>query len=359
MIRPISQSLIQNISNPGQAQINQLNNTIQNLGQINRNNRLMQMQEQQQALQRRIQTAPIAKQFVDQAMQLGTPEERQEFFIRNKDTISQLGFYDYSDISLNDFTDETLSQVSNRLGSMGQQGQGGGIGKYNPGDYTVKTWSEFLQSGDPSVLKRYESSVKERLAGDSELAEKVQTVETNAAASKARATEQAKADVQLKMKPMIQKAIKQAESEAKAKGESLTDLQRAEAALPGLKEVVGRLNVLSDAATYTMAGKAFDFMAKELGFGATKGATARARMESLVNNQVLPLLKQTFGAAFTEKEGEKLSRTLIDLDAPPEARKAALQSFIDQKMRDIDTKKREAGIEPEQTQQAADPLGIR
>lgn len=33
----------------------------------------------------------------------------------------------------------------------------GRIGQYNPGDYTPESWSKFVSSRDPSVLKRYES----------------------------------------------------------------------------------------------------------------------------------------------------------------------------------------------------------
>ena len=64
---------------------------------------------------------------------------------------------------------------------------------------------------------------------------------------------------------------------------------------------------------------------------------------TLINNQVLPLLRQTFGAAFTEREGETLKATMGDPDATPAQKIEQLNAFIDQKVRDIQTKQREVG----------------
>ena len=80
---------------------------------------------------------------------------------------------------------------------------------------------------------------------------------------------------------------------------------------------------------------------KQSGFGATKGATARAKFIAIVNNQVLPLLKETFGAAFTFQEGESLKATMGDPDASAEEKMVQLDAFIAQKMRDIETKQRQ------------------
>ncbi len=141
------------------------------------------------------------------------------------------------------------------------------------------------------------------------------------------------------MKPKIQAAVKAAELKAKEEGEILGEYGRAQAAMPGLKEVVNKLTTLSDVATYTLGGQAFDTVVKELGFGATEGATARAKIESLVNNQILPLLRDTFGAQFTEKEGEQLRKTMMDINAAPSQKKEILNSFIEQKMRDLEMKR--------------------
>lgn len=218
-------------------------------------------------------------------------------------------------------------------------GEGGPrIGTYNPRDYTPESWTQFTQTKDPSVLNRYETSILERLAARPDTAARVAETQAQISGEKARAAEEAKTGVQLAMKPKIQRAVKQAEIEAKAKGETFTDLVKAKASLPGLKEVVGKLGDLSGMATYTTSGKIFDIAAKELGFGATEGSTARAKMQSLVDNQVLPLLRQTFGAAFTKEEGDRLRATMLDIDAAPDQKQATLDAFIEQKVRDIEAK---------------------
>ncbi len=140
----------------------------------------------------------------------------------------------------------------------------------------------------------------------------------------------------------IRSAIKQAESIAKARGETITDLARAEAALPGLIEVVGKLKVLADEATFTLAGKGFNAIAKQFGFS-TKGDTSKAMMVSIVDNQVLPLLKPIFGSAFTAAEGDRLRNAFLDPNSTPESRKAQLDSFLEQMQRNIETKKLELG----------------
>ena len=183
-------------------------------------------------------------------------------------------------------------------------------------------------------------SAQERIANDPELAQRVAALESQTSAAK----EEGKLETQLALAPKVRGAIKEAEQEAKSRGEKLSEYGRAQAAMPGLQEVVNKLKTLSDVATYTMAGKAFDAVVKELGFGATEGATARAKMESLVNNQILPLLRDTFGAQFTEREGEQLRKTMLDIDAAPEQKKQILDSFIEQKMRDLQMKQEQAGI---------------
>lgn len=162
--------------------------------------------------------------------------------------------------------------------------------------------------------------------------------------AEAGAAEGARLGQQAARLPDLRAAIKTAEAAAAAKGESMTDLKRAQAALPGLQQTVGQLRELARVATSTVAGSIFDTASKELGFGATKGATAKAKFIAIVNNQVLPLLKQTFGGSFTAKEGEALQATMGDPNASEEEKIAQLDAFIQQKVRDIETKKSEAGI---------------
>lgn len=149
--------------------------------------------------------------------------------------------------------------------------------------------------------------------------------------------------------------------EAKQYAEDLNAVRTAEANYPQLEANVNRLKEVSPKATYTIAGKVRDKLAAELFDKTTEGAKNRAELEAIVNNAVLPLLKQTFGAAFTAEEGLRLQKTLANPDATDEERMAELDTFINQKKADIETKRRKLGAygkTTQNTQKQDDPLGI-
>jgi len=176
---------------------------------------------------------------------------------------------------------------------------------------------------------------------------------------RAGAREEAKLEKQLIFKPQIETAVTEAKALATERGEAFTDLSRAQAALPGLNDAVSQLRELAQIATSTIGGRIFDAAVRETGFGATTGATARSKFIAIINNQVLPLLKPTFGAAFTVQEGAELKATMGDPDTTPEQKMAQLDAFIDQKVRDIETKQRQldqgAGVQPGAAPGAAQP----
>lgn len=121
----------------------------------------------------------------------------------------------------------------------------------------------------------------------------------------------------------------QSDAESAALAESVSSK------LPGLRTVIDQLTALSDTATYTVSGQAMDAVKRELGLDVGQGAIDRATYIAIVDNQVLPLLRDTFGAAFTQKEGESLRATLGDPNKSPAEKKAILNAFITQKERDI------------------------
>jgi len=191
-------------------------------------------------------------------------------------------------------------------------------------------------------IAKVSTSAAERIAVDDDLS----TAIADAEGKKATATEEAKLQAQKKFKPQITKAIKLAEKEATEKGDVLNDLARAEAGLPGLITAMDGLKELAGVATSTYGGRFFDAIAKETGFGSTKGANARVKYIAIIDNQVLPLLKQTFGGAMTEGEGLRLSNTFGDPNATPEQKILQTDAFIAQKKRDIEAKKLQLGQAP-------------
>ena len=118
------------------------------------------------------------------------------------------------------------------------------------------------------------------------------------------------------------------------------DLAEFEANLPRLQEVVEELGALADIATYTEVGLGVDALKRQAGMDVGKGAIARKEYTSKVDNEILPLLRQTFGAQFTVEEGKALKATLGDPDAHPDEKKAVLKSFIENKVAQIKIKER-------------------
>lgn len=124
-------------------------------------------------------------------------------------------------------------------------------------------------------------------------------------------------------------------AEAKAKAEDQSTLESLGSKMDGLNEVVDQLGTLAEKATYTYAGRARDEVMKQIGMEPTESAVARAEYIAMVDNQVLPLLRDTFGAQFTVQEGEALRATLGDPNKSPAEKKAVLKAFIEQKKRDL------------------------
>jgi hypothetical protein len=157
---------------------------------------------------------------------------------------------------------------------------------------------------------------------------------------------QRKANVELGSAPKIEAAKKLATNQAEVE----TGLNENLAYLPQLTQTAQTLSDLGKKATYTMTGRAGDAIRNEIG-GLTgmvkpsEGAVARTEYMNTVNNQILPLLRQTFGAQFTEAEGARLLGTLGDPNLTPDQKDAALKAFMDQKIATIQSKQRQTGQE--------------
>lgn len=149
--------------------------------------------------------------------------------------------------------------------------------------------------------------------------------------------------------------IKQQESKmgeiGKQEGEAAAKLQAMEAQYPNLINVTNQLSELGKKATYTKAGQARDILQREAGLPVGEGAIARSEYISKVDNEILPLLRQTFGAQFTEREGQALRATLGDPNKSPQEKDAVLRSFIAQKASEIESLKRQTGATESQYQE--------
>lgn len=153
----------------------------------------------------------------------------------------------------------------------------------------------------------------------------------------------------------------QGAAQGKTQAETIASLDSINAKMPGLQQNVKELYDLADKATYTTTGQFINWAAKESGYGATDGAKARTEYIAKIDNQILPLLRDTFGAAFTVAEGDRLRDTLGDPNSTPEEKKLVLNAFIEQKMRDAQALAIQAGASqggvPAQAQQPSAGAG--
>lgn len=152
-------------------------------------------------------------------------------------------------------------------------------------------------------------------------------------------------------------------------GETTSDLNAAQSAMPQLEQAVNKLSELGKRATYSIPGQAVNALARQSGFGSTPGGIARAEYIAHVKNNVLPLLRRTFGAQFTKAEGDSLLATMGDPNSTPEEKDATLRAFIQDKRATLATMQRQVGggltppadgaSLPDVGPSPVDPLGIR
>jgi hypothetical protein len=126
-------------------------------------------------------------------------------------------------------------------------------------------------------------------------------------------------------------------------GEAKANLASMRAKLPGLKVVTEQLGRIGDVAAYTKAGQLLDYGRSQANLPPRPEAIARTKYIAMVDNQVLPLLRETFGAQFTQKEGESLKTTLGDPEKSPQEKRAVLEAFIEQKVRNIEALQMQTG----------------
>lgn len=98
--------------------------------------------------------------------------------------------------------------------------------------------------------------------------------------------------------------------------------------LPNMENVIKSLYGYADDATYTMYGRAYDEVMKQLGGMSTEGSIAKSKFESTARAVLYPLLRPTFGSQFTENEGERLISLLGAAGQTPEEKKAVLVGFL-------------------------------
>jgi hypothetical protein len=137
------------------------------------------------------------------------------------------------------------------------------------------------------------------------------------------------------------------ESEATRAAEARADLAVIETGMPQLREMVADLNMLSTTATSTTYGRTRDDVSRRLGLPTSDAAIDSRTYMATLDNEILPLLRQTFGAAFTAAEGDRLRATLGGEELSPAEKQATLDAFITAKERRIKSLQGAAELRPQ------------
>jgi hypothetical protein len=148
----------------------------------------------------------------------------------------------------------------------------------------------------------------------------------------------------LEIMQKVKSALKQAELSGKDVAETTIDYGKQIANMPNLTFMIKQLLDLAPIATSTISGKVWNGLVKQFGFS-TKGGTARAGYESIVNNELLPQLKAVFGGSPTDEEYNRLVATVGDVDATTDEKKIALKSFLTARATKIQASQRELGAQ--------------
>lgn len=200
-----------------------------------------------------------------------------------------------------------------------QSNAGSMIGKYNPRDYTPESWAQFMQNGDPATLRRYESSVQERIAASPDLVKAVAGSQATIAGAKAGSAEEAKLKVESKLRPDIEKNVTLSQEKAKQEvgraGENRSNAVALNVYQTGMKSLEEGLK-----GTYTGPW-----------VGLIPAITSSQQVAEGAIATMAPVLKQMFRSAgegtFTKDDQEMLMRMLPTRSTRPEAAAAQIQAI--------------------------------
>lgn len=134
-------------------------------------------------------------------------------------------------------------------------------------------------------------------------------------------------------RPMSPTEIANDRSFGTGRGKNIAAIQQEvherNANLPALLENTKKLKDLADTATQTIWGEGRDWVKGRMFGQDTEGGMARAAFESYLRGSVLPSLRATYGAQFTQVEGDNLVKTLSDPTAAPGTKMAAIDAFVE------------------------------
>ena len=217
------------------------------------------------------------------------------------------------------------------------------IGTYNPRDYTEDSWAEFTQTKDPSVLERYETSAKERLYTDPNLAGRAVQVESDIAGGKAGAAETAKLEARQAMQPQLEAAIATEVEKVKRDSAQVQAFDKKANDASGVMDIIELAEPLLDEATESLAGTALDAAGRLIGLS-TDGAEAAAKLKTLEGALILKMPRMEGPQSDRDQMlYRQMAAQIGDSTVPARIRKAALETLqeLNEKYKEEATPKQE------------------
>lgn len=313
-------------------------------------------EREKQRLQSTIVGAAQLKPYLDK----GDVEGAHDFLMKRRDALqARMGSGENVDTQETDYALEKLrtgdiqglqTDVASMLAAGQAYGMVGGTGTPS----SVQEW-QYYNSLDPNQKKEW---LTNKRAGS--------TLDLGGSQVRLGADGKPEATYAKTLAPADQPANAGAKAQAAATGTAVgaeqgaaqAKLQAIQAQLPRLNQVVEKLHKLGQTATYTKAGVAGNEVARQLGAKVPQGAVDRTAYITTIDNEILPLLRQTFGAAFTAEEGLRLKATLGDESKSPDEKDAALKAFIEAKVGEIQNLQRQTGQTPTSDGAAAPANGM-
>lgn len=226
--------------------------------------------------------------------------------------------------------DEALKRIQLVAPAFGLgKGEKPRIGQYNPGDYTPESWASFAAGGhvDPSILKRYETSAKERLYTDEGLASRAVEVESDIARGKSGAAETAKLEARKAMQPALEAEIAREVEKVKRESKQLQDFDKKANDAGGVLDLIEIAEPLLDEATESLVGAGLDAAGALFGLS-SKGAEAAAKLKTLEGALILKMPRMEGPQSDRDQLLYKqMAAQIGDPTVPSRIRKAALETL--------------------------------
>jgi hypothetical protein len=242
---------------------------------------------------------------------------------------------DISDLTPEAITDEGLTRIISTLGGAPEEEK---TGTYNPRDYTTESWATFLQTKDPSVLKRYAPTKDVDIGGvphtfdpatGGYMPSRITTAPVETAEEGVTiVTPESVAESKALIESEVTGAKEESKRKAAADAEIISEGRSIARNIPVLKQSISLLEAVT---TGGWTNSLRNIAKQKFGVESAEEGVLTANLGKAVLSQ----LRQTFGAAFTAQEGESLKAIEAGFGKSPETNRVLLGQLLQMSERQV------------------------